>query len=32
VLAFYTLWLLLQEDVRVRFEKDTSSAHPVNVS
>jgi hypothetical protein len=32
VLAFYTLWVLLQEDVRVRFEKNTSSAHPVNVS
>ena len=31
-LAFYTLWLLLHEDVRVRFEKETSSAHPFIVS
>jgi hypothetical protein len=32
VLAFYTVWLLLHEEVRVRFERETSSAQPLNVS
>ena len=32
VLAFYTLWLLLHEEVRVRFERDTSSSHVFTVS
>jgi hypothetical protein len=32
VLAFYTLWLLLQEDVRMRFVRDTSWSHPFSAS
>jgi hypothetical protein len=32
VLAFYTVWLLLQEDVRVRFDQDTPPSHPSPVS
>jgi hypothetical protein len=31
-LAFYTVWVLLHEDVRVRFERDTASPHPLNAS
>jgi hypothetical protein len=31
-LAFYTLWLLLQEDVRVRFVRHTSSSSPFRAS
>jgi hypothetical protein len=31
-LAFYTLWLLLQEDVRVRFVRHTSLSPPFNAS
>ena len=31
-MALYTLWLLLREDVRVRFERETSSPHPFTVS
>jgi MFS family permease len=32
VMAVYTLWLLLHEDVRARFDTDTSSPHPSPVS
>jgi hypothetical protein len=31
-MALYTLWLLLHEDVRVRFERETSSPHRFTVS